>query len=446
MKQNVTRHARAVCGRTFMSFTARPAAIVVLSAARPCCSAAFMVFRWASTPDLRAALQQPRRRGRLRGRRQARRRGRDVRADRRRQHRDGAPGRRLLDADHAQSGEGLPANSGRRAATRCSTTRASRPPTSRSRPTTSGRWRASSPRHRGDRRRQHRGRPPGDPGEGGLLRRAGARRPRRSWSTPGPASPLDAEQVQAIVHLVASQHRRARPRATSPSPTSTGKVLSTAGRSDRRRRRHPAPGGQRLPGPQDRSSSRRMLDRVVGPGNSTVQVTADLDFDNVDPGVDRRTTPRRRPRRSSDVDQHGDLQRSRAAARRTTRRRRARRPDGHHRHRPGRHRQLRLPRSRRPEDNAVETVTEHREAAPGQRPLSCTSVSSLDTVRWRRTSTPARRQGPRSPPPSASTPTRGDTVDVDEHALRPHRGQRGGRGARRRRRRPTGRAAPAVRR
>jgi flagellar M-ring protein FliF len=89
-------------------------------------------------------------------------------------------------------------------------------------------------------------------------------------------STFDAEQVQAIVHLVASSIDGLDPDNVTVADSS-GKVLSSSdagalGASTR---------DQQVTSFQQQTSQRiqSMLDRVLGPGNSTVQVTADLDFD-----------------------------------------------------------------------------------------------------------------------------------------------------------------------
>ena len=86
-----------------------------------------------------------------------------------------------------------------------------------------------------------------------------------------------AEQVQAVVHLVASSVDGLEPEKVTVADSS-GKVLSAddgaggLGASTR---------DQQVASFQQQTSQRiqSMLDRVLGPGNSTVQVTADLDFD-----------------------------------------------------------------------------------------------------------------------------------------------------------------------
>lgn len=88
---------------------------------------------------------------------------------------------------------------------------------------------------------------------------------------------LDSGQVQAVVHLVASSVEGLDPKQVTVSD-STGKVLSAAGDAgstlgDAR--------AQQITSFEDRMSSNvaTVLDRVLGPGNSAVQVTADLNFD-----------------------------------------------------------------------------------------------------------------------------------------------------------------------
>ncbi|CAI9399274.1 flagellar basal-body MS-ring/collar protein FliF [Nocardioides sp. T2.26MG-1] len=87
---------------------------------------------------------------------------------------------------------------------------------------------------------------------------------------------FEPQQVQAIVHLVASSIDGLDPDNVTVADSS-GKVLSSSdagalGASTR---------DQQVTTFQQQTSQRiqAMLDRVLGPGNSTVQVTADLDFD-----------------------------------------------------------------------------------------------------------------------------------------------------------------------
>jgi flagellar M-ring protein FliF len=92
-----------------------------------------------------------------------------------------------------------------------------------------------------------------------------------------PGRTLDPEQVQAVVHLVAASIDGMEPDKVTVAD-STGKLLSTSGSA----------GGaaassrnQYVNDFQDQMSTRvqSMLDRVLGSGNSTVQITANLNFD-----------------------------------------------------------------------------------------------------------------------------------------------------------------------
>ena len=92
-----------------------------------------------------------------------------------------------------------------------------------------------------------------------------------------PGATLDSGQVQAIVHLVASSVEGLNPKDVTVTD-SAGNVLSAAGDgldtvADTR--------AQQVKAFQDRMSGSvsSMLDRVLGPGNSAVEVTADLNFD-----------------------------------------------------------------------------------------------------------------------------------------------------------------------
>lgn len=91
-----------------------------------------------------------------------------------------------------------------------------------------------------------------------------------------PGEQLSAEQVQAIVNLVASSVDGLQPDKVTVADAA-GHVLSstdgTAGIASAR--------DQQVQDYQDQVNKRiqAMLDRVVGPGNSTVAVTANLDFD-----------------------------------------------------------------------------------------------------------------------------------------------------------------------
>lgn len=95
-----------------------------------------------------------------------------------------------------------------------------------------------------------------------------------------PGSTMDSQQVQAVINLVASSINGLKPENVTVAD-STGQVLSPGN-------------GQNTAGTgvqtQDvldfqsrmQSAVQQQLDRVLGPGNSNVQVTADLNFDKVD--------------------------------------------------------------------------------------------------------------------------------------------------------------------
>jgi flagellar M-ring protein FliF len=92
-----------------------------------------------------------------------------------------------------------------------------------------------------------------------------------------PGATLDTEQVQAIVHLVASSVEGLDPKQVTVTDQA-GNVLSAAGDGvdavgDTR--------AEQVKSFQDRMSTSvsGMLDRVLGPGNSATEVTANLNFD-----------------------------------------------------------------------------------------------------------------------------------------------------------------------
>ncbi len=92
-----------------------------------------------------------------------------------------------------------------------------------------------------------------------------------------PGSTLAAEQVQAVVHLVASSVEGLDPKEVTVAD-STGKVLSASGdafdsAADTR--------SQQVQAFEEKMSHsvQGMLDQVLGSGNTAVQVTADLNFD-----------------------------------------------------------------------------------------------------------------------------------------------------------------------
>jgi len=106
-----------------------------------------------------------------------------------------------------------------------------------------------------------------------------------------PGASLDSTQVQAIVHLVASSVEGLDPKQVTVTD-SAGDVLSTAGT-----------GVDSIVGTRDqqvqdfedrmKAQVQSVLDRVIGPNNSAVDVTADLNFDQTVTNTTRYfTTPK----------------------------------------------------------------------------------------------------------------------------------------------------------
>ncbi len=103
-----------------------------------------------------------------------------------------------------------------------------------------------------------------------------------------PGDTLSTEQVQAVVHLVASSVEGLDPKEVTVTD-SAGNVLSAAGDgldtvANTR--------DQQVKAFEDRMSGSvsSMLDRVLGPGNSAVEVTADLNFDQTTTNTTRYFT------------------------------------------------------------------------------------------------------------------------------------------------------------
>ncbi|QWC84727.1 flagellar M-ring protein FliF [Nocardioidaceae bacterium] len=96
--------------------------------------------------------------------------------------------------------------------------------------------------------------------------------------TSGGGDTLDAQQTQAVVHLVASSIDGMDPDDVTVADSS-GQVLSAGDGNDAAAASTRTQQTMTVQN-EMRSRIQTMLDRVVGPGNSTVQVTADLDFDN----------------------------------------------------------------------------------------------------------------------------------------------------------------------
>jgi flagellar M-ring protein FliF len=172
-----------------------------------------------------------------------------------------------------------------------------------------------------------------------------------------PGVTLSTEQVQAIVHLVASSVEGLDPKQVTVTD-SAGNVLSTAGdgidsvASTR---------NQEVKAFEDRmtGSVESMLDKVVGPGNSAVQVTADLNFDQTTTHTTRYfTDPKAVPlTATSTTEKYNGPGTSTTGG--------VVGPDGQltQSNVPGG--ATRYQKSQRTSDNAVDQVVEERQAAPG---------------------------------------------------------------------------------
>ncbi len=112
---------------------------------------------------------------------------------------------------------------------------------------------------------------------------------------------LTSEQVRGIVHLVASSVEDLEPGSVTVTDSS-GKVLSVAGENG-----IIGGGGQRAEQTQAyeqrvASGLEDMLERVVGPGNAVVRVTADLDFDAAESQTETHTITRGVPPLSEQIE------------------------------------------------------------------------------------------------------------------------------------------------
>lgn len=170
---------------------------------------------------------------------------------------------------------------------------------------------------------------------------------------------LDPQQVQAVVHLVAASIDGLQPENVTVAD-SQGQVLSTSdgsalGASTR---------NEEVAAFESKKTAQiqAVLDRIVGPGNSTVQVTADLDFDkSVTESTTYRNDPTQAPLSSSSSSEKYDGPAGGAGTVNGVVG-----PDG----------QMdplatggttgsKYTKKQTTEDNAVDTVVEHRETAPG---------------------------------------------------------------------------------
>lgn len=173
-----------------------------------------------------------------------------------------------------------------------------------------------------------------------------------------PGATLESGQVQAIVHLVASSVEGLDPKQVTVSD-STGAVLSAAGDAastlgDAR--------AQQVRSFEDRMSGNvaSVLDRVLGAGNSAVQVTADLNFDTVTTQTTRYfSDPEAEPLRESTRTETYTAPDAGGTAGGVVG------PDGQLTPEAGEDGATAYEQEERTTDNAVGQSVEHREAAPG---------------------------------------------------------------------------------
>ena len=174
-----------------------------------------------------------------------------------------------------------------------------------------------------------------------------------------PGSSLDTGQVQAVVHLVASSVEGLDPQQVTVTD-STGTVLSAAG--DDAATLGDARAQQVESFEQDMQKSvQQVLDRVLGPGNSAVQITADLNFDKTTTQTTRYfSDPNATPLRDSTSTETYETP---GGAGGTTGG--VVGPDGQLTPNAGADGATSYEKETRTSDNAVNTEVEQREAAPG---------------------------------------------------------------------------------
>ncbi|GAA1137753.1 flagellar basal-body MS-ring/collar protein FliF [Nocardioides aquiterrae] len=169
---------------------------------------------------------------------------------------------------------------------------------------------------------------------------------------------LDPQQVQGVVHLVAASIDGLQPENVTVTD-GQGQVLSTSdggalGASTR---------DQQVSEFEQKKTAQiqSVLDRIVGPGNSTVQVTADLDFDkSVSESTTYQNDPTQAPLSSSESSEQYAGPGGAGAANGVVG------PDGQMDPlTTGGSNPSKYTKKQKTEDNAVDTVIEHRETAPG---------------------------------------------------------------------------------
>ena len=175
-----------------------------------------------------------------------------------------------------------------------------------------------------------------------------------------PGQNLDAGQVQAVVHLVASSVEGLDPKQVTVSD-STGQVLSAAGEDAATLGSTRAQQVEDFEQRMNRSVT-SVLDRVVGAGNSAVQVTANLNFDETTTQTTRYfTDPESLPLSDTTLTETYTAPGGGAGAAAGG----VVGPDGQLDPAAARDGATAYKKEQRTSDNAVGQTVEHREAAPG---------------------------------------------------------------------------------
>jgi flagellar M-ring protein FliF len=219
---------------------------------------------------------------------------------------------------------------------------------------------------------------------------------------------LSTSQVQAITNLVASSIDGLDPAKVTVADSS-GQVLSGTDGTDGAGGAAAASRNQEVTNYQDQLNQRiqSMLDRVVGPGNSTVAVTANLDFDKSTVQTKKYTYDPKNPPLSQ--TKSSELYNGAGAGSQSTG---VVGPDGQMDPSAtgGNSADSKYSKSTETSDNAVDTTIETREAAPGSvRNLHVGVVLDAATAR---TINPSQIQTLIASAVGID-PKRGDTVQVD---------------------------------
>ena len=134
------------------------------------------------------------------------------------------------------------------------------------------------------------------------------RRPRRCWWSGKAVGGISGDEVEAIVHLVASSVKDMQPEDVTVIDAN-GTVLSAGGEGrDRIGGRCPGQGRERLRAARVVGSIMALLTRMTGPNKVAVTVTAQLDLDETPVDVGELRADRREAQRGSGADRE-DLDR-----------------------------------------------------------------------------------------------------------------------------------------